>query len=78
MPGRKVTIPPFTMLKDEDLLSRHAARDKLGLNLDGRYALFSLGPGNLKDISGIGRGLVDELKKCGFTVVWTRAPDLGK
>lgn len=74
LPGRSVTIPPFTMMKDEDLLSRDAARDKLGLNRDGRYALFSLGPGNLKDISGIGRGLVLEMQQRGYTVVWTRAP----
>jgi UDP:flavonoid glycosyltransferase YjiC (YdhE family) len=74
MPGRSVTIPPFTMLKDEDLLSRDAACDKLGLNRDGRYVLFSLGPGNLKDVSSIGRGLVDEVTQRGYTVVWARAP----
>jgi UDP:flavonoid glycosyltransferase YjiC (YdhE family) len=74
MPGRSVTIPPFTMLKDEDLLSRDAARDALGLDQEGRYVLFSLGPGNLKDISGIGRGLVDEMTQRGYTVVWARAP----
>jgi hypothetical protein len=74
MPGRSVTIPPFTMLKGEDLLSRDAAREALGLKRDGRYALFSLGPGNLKDISGIGRGLVDEVTKRDFAVCWTRAP----
>jgi UDP:flavonoid glycosyltransferase YjiC (YdhE family) len=74
MPGRSVTIPPFTMLKDEDLLSRDAACDKLGLNRDGRYVLFSLGPGNLKDVSSIGRGLVDEVTQRGYTVVWAHAP----
>ncbi len=74
MPGRRITIPPFTMLKDDELLSRDAARDALGLRQDGRYALFSLGPGNLKDVSDIGRGLIDELKKRGYTVVWTRPP----
>jgi len=74
MPGRSVTIPPFTMLKDEELLDRDAARDELGLGRDGRYALFSLGPGNLKDVSGIGRCLVDEMTQRGYTAVWTRAP----
>jgi UDP:flavonoid glycosyltransferase YjiC (YdhE family) len=74
MPGRSVTIPPFTMLEDEELLSRDAARDELGLNRDGKYVLFSLGPGNLKDISGIGRGLVDEMTQRGYTVVWARPP----
>ncbi len=74
MPGRKVTIPPVTLLKDEELLDRDQARDSLGLSRDGRYALFSLGPGNLKDISGIGRGLIDEMTRRAYTVVWTRAP----
>src|SRR5690606_25438571 len=31
-------------------------------------------PGNKKDVSAIGRGLIDEMKGRGFTVVWTRAP----
>lgn len=74
MPGRKVTIPPVTLLKDDELLNRNTARDSLGLSRDGRYALCSLGPGNLKDVSGIGRGLIDEMKRRGYTVVWTRAP----
>jgi UDP:flavonoid glycosyltransferase YjiC (YdhE family) len=74
IPARKVTIPPVTLLKEEDLLARDEARDSLGLSQDGRYALFSLGPGNLKDISEIGRGLIDEMRKRGYTVVWTRAP----
>ena len=74
MPGRRITIPPFTMLKDEELLSRDAARDALGLTRQGRYVLFSLGPGNLKDVSDIGRCLVDEMTQRGYTVLWTRAP----
>jgi UDP:flavonoid glycosyltransferase YjiC (YdhE family) len=73
-PTRKVTIPPVTLLKDDELLGRDAARDALGLRRDGRYALFSLGPGNLKDVNSIGRGLIDEVKEGGYTVVWTRAP----
>lgn len=74
LPGRSVTIPPFTMLKDEDMLGRDAACDELGLNRDGRYVLFSLGPGNLKDVSDIGRGLIDEVTQRGYTAVWARAP----
>jgi UDP:flavonoid glycosyltransferase YjiC (YdhE family) len=74
MPGRKVTIPPVTLLEDSELLDRNSARDALGLCREGRYALFSLGPGNLKDVTAIGRGLVDEMKRRGYTVVWTRAP----
>ena len=73
-PARKVMIPPVTLLRDEELLDRNAARDALDLDRHGRYALFSLGPGNLKDVSSIGRGLIDEVKSRGFTVVWARAP----
>lgn len=75
VPGRrKVIIPPVTLLKSDELLSRDDARAALGLSRDGRYALFSLGPGNLKDVSELGRGLVDEMRSRGFAVVWTRAP----
>lgn len=73
-PLREVTIPPATLLKDDELLGQGEARDALGLRREGRYALFSLGPGNLKDISGIGRGLIGEMKARGYTVVWARAP----
>ena len=74
VPARKITIPPVTLLKNDELLDRDAARDALSLSRDGRYALFSLGPGNLKDVSDIGRGLIDEVTKRGYTAVWTRAP----
>jgi UDP-N-acetylglucosamine--N-acetylmuramyl-(pentapeptide) pyrophosphoryl-undecaprenol N-acetylglucosamine transferase len=74
MPARTVTVPPFTMLKDEELFDRDNARNALGLNREGRYALFSLGPGNKKDVSGIGHGLIKEMTERGYTVVWTRTP----
>ena len=74
MPARKVTIPPVTLLTDGELLERRAARDMLGLSGDRRYALFSLGPGNLKDVGAIGLGLIDEMQQRGYTVVWARAP----
>jgi UDP:flavonoid glycosyltransferase YjiC (YdhE family) len=71
---RKVTVPPITLLRDEELLDWDAARESLGLTRDGRYALFSLGPGNLKDVSQIGRDLIDEVKRRGYEIVWTRTP----
>lgn len=74
MPGRKVKTPPVTLLRTEELLDRDEAREALGLSPEGRYALFSLGPGNLKDVGGIGRGLVEEMRGHGFTVVWAKAP----
>lgn len=73
-PTRKITIPPMTILRDEELLSRDAARAELGLDPGGRYALFSLGPGNLKDVSEIGAGLIDEVQKHEFRAVWAQAP----
>ena len=71
---RTVTLPPVTMFRDDELLSHDAARAALGLDRDRRYALFSLGPGNLKDVSSIGRGLIDVVKERGYTVVWAQAP----
>jgi UDP:flavonoid glycosyltransferase YjiC (YdhE family) len=73
-PGRKVTTPPVTLLRTDELMNRDEARDALGLKRDGRYALFSLGPGNLKDVSDIARGLIAEMRSQGLTVVWARAP----
>lgn len=73
-PGRKVTIPPVTLLRRSELLERDHARDALGLERDGRYALFSLGPGNLKETGDIARGLIEEMRAQGFTVAWANAP----
>lgn len=74
LPVRRVIVPPVTLLRDDELLDRNGARDALGLSRDGRYALFSLGPGNLKDVSLIGQDLMDEMKRRGFTAVWARTP----
>jgi UDP:flavonoid glycosyltransferase YjiC (YdhE family) len=71
---RRVQVPPVTVLRDEELLDRAMAREALGLKPDGRYALFSLGPGNLKNVSTIGHGLIEEFSTRGYTVVWTHAP----
>jgi UDP:flavonoid glycosyltransferase YjiC (YdhE family) len=73
-PGRTVTTPPVTMLTRAELLDRDVARQRLGLQGNGRYALLSLGPGNLKDVSDIARGVIDELQARDFTVVWARGP----
>jgi hypothetical protein len=73
-PGRKITTPPVTVLRQEELLDRDAARDALGLDRDGRYALLSLGPGNLKDVGDIGHGLIREFRRRGYEVAWARAP----
>lgn len=71
---RQLTVPPVLLLDSHELLPRNMAREQLGLSLDGRYALFSLGPGNLKDVSGPGLRLIRELQARGFSVVWACAP----
>ena len=73
-PGRKVVTPPVTLLRREELLSREEARDALSLRREGKLALVSLGPGNLKDISEIARRLTEMVSRHGYTVVWARAP----
>lgn len=73
-PGRKISIPPVTLLDDSELLNRDDARDALGLDRDGRYALLSMGPGNLKDNTGIGPALIDAFRRHEMEVTWARAP----
>jgi UDP:flavonoid glycosyltransferase YjiC (YdhE family) len=72
--GKRVVVPPVCLLEDDELLDRAAAREVLGLARNGRFVLFSLGPGNLKDVAGIGNGLISVFEAAGFQVVWARAP----
>lgn len=72
--GERVVVPPVCLLEEDELLDRLAARDALGLAQQGRFALFALGPGNLKDVAGIGHGLIRIFAAAGFQVVWVRAP----
>lgn len=71
---RRLWVPPVCLLEDSELLDRAAARAALGLSDHERYVLISLGPGNLKDVTGIGYGLIQEFSAAGFTVVWAQAP----
>ena len=73
-PGRKVTTPPVALLRQDEFLDREEARDRLGLERHGRYALLSLGAGNLKDVSDVAGRLLDEVRRRGFTAVWVRTP----
>lgn len=70
----QLTVPPVLLLDGTELLPRDRAREQLGLPPDGRFALFSLGPGNLKDVSGQGHRLMREVQTRGFSVVWACAP----
>lgn len=72
--GKKITVPPVTLLDDTEFFERAEARSRLNLESQGRYALFSLGPGNLKDVSGVGHELVRRFQAEGFTIVWACAP----
>lgn len=73
-PGRRVHVPPVTVLADDELPSPEAARAALGLEAGRRHVLFSLGSSNLRDVSGIGLGLVREMQARGYTVAWARPP----
>ncbi|TCF96631.1 glycosyl transferase [Paraburkholderia strydomiana] len=72
--GTRALVPPVCLLEDDELLDRAAARQALALPEDGSYVLFALGPGNLKDVTGIGHGLIRQFEVAGFKVVWVRAP----
>lgn len=69
-----LAVPPVCLLDAAELYQRDQARRELGLPSDVKLVLFSLGPGNLKDIAGVGHGLIDEFTKAGFQVVWARPP----
>jgi UDP:flavonoid glycosyltransferase YjiC (YdhE family) len=72
--GKRIVVPPVTVLDNAELMGRSAAREALVLEADARYVLFSLGPGNLKDVSGIGHDLVRRFADAGLQAVWARAP----
>lgn len=70
----QVRVPPVCLLREEELLDRVHARRAMGLSENGRYALFSLGAGNINDVEAIGAGLIQQLQKAGFEVVWANNP----
>lgn len=72
--GKKIIIPPVSLLDANELFDRAEARKHLHLKPKDRYVLFSLGPGNLKDISYVGHELVRRFQAEGFTIVWACAP----
>lgn len=69
-----IMVPPVTLLRNQEFLSRAVAREALGLKPEGRYVLLSLGPGNLKRVAGIGEALMDLLKQHQYEPVWVQAP----
>lgn len=71
---RKVTVPPVTLLRDEEILDRDAACQALSLDPHERHVLFSLGSGNLKDVNSLGQRLVRAFQERGCTPVWACPP----
>jgi UDP:flavonoid glycosyltransferase YjiC (YdhE family) len=72
--GKKLIVPPVCLLEKNEILERVVARKALNLPAGDRFVLFSLGPGNLKDVTGIGHGLIREFEAEGFQIVWAKAP----
>lgn len=70
----QVRVPPVCVLKDDELLDKVQAREAMGLSENGRYALFSLGAGNINDVEGVGVGLIQQLQNAGFEVIWANNP----
>ena len=60
--------------REDELLSRKQAREELALTANGRYALFSLGAGNINDVEAIGAGLIQQLQAAGLEVIWVNNP----
>ncbi|MFW8567272.1 hypothetical protein [Orrella sp. 11846] len=71
---RKMRVPPVCLLESSEFLGREQAREALSLPQHERWVLFVLGPGNLKDVSGIGQGLIEDFQKRGFQVAWAQPP----
>lgn len=67
----KILLTPVCLLHNDEILDRCNARKALGLDVASRQVLFSLGSGNLKDVSAVGAGLVHEFHNAGFKVSWT-------
>ena len=72
--GAQIRVPPVCILDEDELMGRVQARNALRLAIDGNYALFSLGAGNINDVEGVAAGLIQELKTAGLEIVWANNP----
>lgn len=63
-------IPPVTVLRDVEILSKDEARRELGLPLHDRVALFSLGAGNINPLCGIAHRLIGLFRDEDFMILW--------
>lgn len=71
---RKVSVPPVTLIRDEEMLTREEACRALKLDPNEHYVLFSMGSGNLKDVNSLGQRLIQNFQKEGFSPVWAYPP----
>lgn len=70
-------VPPISVLSTHELLPREAALRELGLNADDgtRYALVTLGAGNINDVSSTQATVLDAIaEQPGWEAVLTKAP----
>ncbi|MCP3669843.1 MAG: UDP-N-acetylglucosamine--N-acetylmuramyl-(pentapeptide) pyrophosphoryl-undecaprenol N-acetylglucosamine transferase [Gammaproteobacteria bacterium] len=70
---RRIHLAPVSLLDNEEILERNEARKALRLEGNDRYVLFSLGAGNINDISGVGSSLIQLFEAAGYRVVWMLA-----
>lgn len=71
---KKIVVPPVCLLESDELLSFDAARKLLGIDLGAKAVLFSMGPGNLKDVGAVGSALANDFISWGFDVYWAKPP----
>lgn len=63
-------VPPVTLLRDIEILSKVEARRELGLPLHNRIVIFSLGAGNINELRGIAQRLIGLFLDKGFLILW--------
>lgn len=73
-PGELDTDNAVTLLQHSEILPSNEARRALGLDANKKYALFSLGPGNLKDLRSVGSRLLQAITDSGYQVCWALSP----
>lgn len=68
-------VPPMVSLRSDEVVSRDHAMQALGLDPHRRYALVTLGAGNINDTGSVQRTAVEAIRALrGYTPVITSAP----
>ncbi|GAB3926835.1 antifreeze protein, type I [Microlunatus endophyticus] len=74
-----VRIPPVTLLDEDELLTRHAARRELGLPTGGRIALVAFSGGAVEDVTSDTAAAIAACRRVGLEICVTQsvvAPDV--